>query len=226
MPNFVYLTLDTTSPANPSLSILGGATFATAQLVDLTIGTTDSDKSGYQMKVWGDVDTAYDTNIKATDALSTWITFNNSKQVKLSAGDGSKTVYVKIRDDVYNESSIASDGITLDTSIPTVTVTNPDVNKISKMAGKNESSFTFTVDKQFGEYKVKVVSSTGAAESTGATIGTANGSTNTSGNVGSYPAGTPITVKITGVDLETASSGDGQKVIKVFAKDMTGKWSS
>jgi hypothetical protein len=226
MANFVYLTLDTTQPANPSLSILGGATFATNQLVDLTIGTTDSDKTSYQMKVWGSVDTTYDTNIQATEGASTWISYNNSKQVKLSTGDGSKTVNVKIRDDVYNESSVATDTISLDTSIPTVTVTNPDVSKISKQSGKNTSAFTFTVDKTFDEYKVKVVGSTGAAESTGTVVGTANSSSNTSGTGGNYPAGTPITVTITGADLELASSGDAQKIIKVFAKDLTGKWSA
>jgi hypothetical protein len=226
MANYIYLTLDTTQPANPSLSILGGATYATAQLVDLTIGTTDSDKTGYQMKIWGSVDNTYDTNIQETEGVSTWITYNNSKQIKLSTGDGSKTINVKIRDDVYNESSVASDSITLDTSIPTVTVTNSDVQKISKMVGKNEASFTFTVDKEFAEYKVKVVGSTGAAESTGTTIGTVNGSTNTSGTNGNYPAGTPITVKVTGLDLELSSSGDGNKILKVYAKDLTNKWSS
>lgn len=225
MANFIYLTLDTTAPANPTISIAGGATFATTQLVDLTIGTTDSDKTGYQMKIWGDVDLAYDVNIKDTEVLSTWITYNNSKQVKLSAGDGKKTVYIKIRDDVYNESSIASDDIVLDTSIPTVTMTNPDVSVISKMPGKNEATLTFTVDKKFTEYKVKVVSSTGSAESAGTTLGTVNGSSNTSGT-GSFPSGTPITIKINGTDLELASSGDAQKIIKVFAKDETGKWSS
>jgi hypothetical protein len=225
MANFFYLTLDTTNPANPSISIDGGATFATAQLVDLTIGTTDGDTTGYQMIIWGDVDTTYDTNIKTSEATSTWITYNNSKQVKLSSGDGQKTIYVKIRDDVHNASAQVSDSITLDMSKPTVTVTNPDVSKISKQSGKNVASFTFTVDKQFNEYKVKVVSSTGSQESTGTTIGTANGSSNTS-ETGTFPSGTPITVQINGADLEAASSGDGQKIIKVFAKDQTDKWSA
>jgi hypothetical protein len=225
MANFFYLELDTTNPANPSISIDGGATFATAQLVDLSIGTTDSDTTGYQMLIWGDVDTSFDTNIRGTEGTSTWITYNNSKQVKLSAGDGQKTVYVKIRDDVHNASSQVSDSITLDMSKPTVSVTNPDVSKISKQPTKNTASFTFTVDKQFVEYKVKVVSSTGAGESTGTTIGTANGSTNTSGT-GTFASGTPISVQINGSDLELASSGDGQKIIKVFAKDQTGKWSA
>lgn len=226
MPNYIYLTLDTTQPANPSVSIAGGAPFATTQLVDLAIGTTDTDKTSYQMKIWGNVDTAFDTNVQSTEGASTWIAFSTAKQIKLAAGDGNKTISVKIRDDVYNESAQVSDSISLDTSIPTVSSAAPDTGKISKIAGKNAASFTFTVDKAFAEYKVKVVSSAGAAESTGAIIGTANASNNTSGTGGNYSAGTPITVHITGADLELASSGDGQKIVKVFAKDLAGKWSA
>lgn len=225
MANFIYLTLDTTPPANPSLSILGGATYATNQLIDVSIGTTDEVLTGYQMKIWGDVDTAYDSNIQPTEETSTWITHNNSRQLKLSGVDGNKTLNVKIRDKVFNESSVASDSVTLNTSIPTVSMTNFDVDTISKNAGKDSASFTFTSDKIFVEYKVKVVSSTGAAESTGSVIGTAGGSLNTIGT-GSFANGTPITVTIKGADYELASSGDGQKIVRVFVKDEAGLWSA
>lgn len=225
MPNFFYLTLDTTPAANPMININGGATFATNVLADLTISTSDTDKTGYQMKIWGNVDKTYDVNIQDTEAASVWITYNNSKQIKLATGDGTKTINLKIRDDVYNESAVVSDTINLDTTIPAVSVTSADVTKISKQAGKNAASFSFSVDKAFVEYKVKVVSSTGAAENTGTTIAIAGGSTNTSGT-GSYPSGTPIIVTIKGSDLESASSGDGQKIIKVFVKDASGKWSA
>jgi hypothetical protein len=225
MANYVTIILDTTEPSSPSLSIDGGNTYATAQLVDLTIGTTDPDTTGYQMLLWGDVDGTFDTNIQSEELNSTWITFNPLKQVKLASGDAQKTVYVKIRDKVHNVSSQASDSIILDTSKPTVTTTAPDIDTISKQPNKNEASFTFTVDKVFVEYKVKVVSSTGAAENTGTTLGTVNGSTNTSGT-GTFSASTPITVTVTGADLELASSGDGEKYVKVFCLDESGKWSA
>lgn len=226
MSNYFYLTLDTTGPANPSITIEGGAQYATQQLVDCAISTSDGDTTGYQMKIWGDVDTANNPDIQDTEANSNWITFSASQQVKLSSGDGSKTINVKIRDDVYNESAQASDSITLDTTLPVVTISGPDVTKISKKPGKNECAFSFTVDTVFDEYKVKVVSSTGAAHDTGTLIGTANGSTNMSGNAGGYAADTAINCTITGADLEAASAGDGEKIIKVFVKDEAGNWSA
>lgn len=232
MANNFTLKLDTTGPASPTVQIESGATFATNQLVNLTIGTTDTPTTGYQMKVWGTLDL---TQAKAdglvgagaaataeSDAL--WITYVTAKQVKLASGDGAKTVYVKIRDDVFNESGQASDSITLDTTIPVVSITGPDVSKISKQATKNTCAFSFTVDTDFVEYKVKIVASAGAAHTTGAQIGTASGSTNMSGT-GAYTTGTPISCTIKGTDLETASAGDGDKIIKVFVKDSSDLWS-
>lgn len=227
MSNFIFITLDTTPAANPSLSIAGGATYASAQLVDLAIGTTDSDTTGYQMVIWGDVDQAFDSNVQSTEIASTWITYNNSKQIKLSSTNGTKNIFLKIRDDVHNQSAQVSDSVILDNSIPVVTVTNPDVSKISKISGKNIASFSFSVNEIFNEYKVKVVSSTGASESTGTLISTTNGSTNTSGTGQDFDTSSnPITVTINGSDLELASSGDSQKIIKVFVKDKSGQWSN
>lgn len=226
MANYFTLTLDTTGPAGVSISIEGGATYATSQLVTCTIGTTDGTTTNYQMKIWGDVDTTYNASIKDTEANSAWITFATSQQVKLSAAEGSKTLYVKIRDDVYNESSQASDNITLDLSIPVVSIGTPDTTKISKITGKNVCSFTWQADVAFVEYTVRVVSASGSAHDTGTQIGTTGGSTNTSGATGSYAAATNITTTIYGADLESASSGDGAKIIKVFVKESAGNWSA
>lgn len=232
MANFFNVTLDTTGPASPSLVIAGGATYATARLVNVAISTTDTPTTGYQMKIWGDLDLATAkseglvggaaTGTDEADAL--WITYTSTKQINLSSGDGSKTVNVKIRDDVYNESASASDSIILDTTLPVVTISGPDVSKISKQSGKNVASFTFSVAEAFVEYKVKVVAASGGAQTTGTQIPTTAGSTNMSGT-GTFPAATPISCSINGSDLETASSGDGAKIIKVFVKDNSGNWS-
>ncbi|UGO46258.1 hypothetical protein PQE74_gp175 [Bacillus phage vB_BanS_Chewbecca] len=223
MANFINIILDTTAPSNPYVNINGGATYSNSQLVSVTIGTTDEDTTNYQMKIWGNVDGAYDSNIQATEGASTWISFTDSKQIKLASGDGNKQLSVRIRDDVYNESSVAQDNISLNTAIPTVNVGAPDKYKISKKEQKNIVSFTFSSPEQFEEYKVKVVTSTGAVESSGVAIATINGSQNIAGNAGGY--NTPITVTITGQDLELASSGDGNKIIKVFVKNSAGTWS-
>ena len=233
MANYFNLALDTTGPANPSISLASGATYATAALLTATIGTDDTPTTGYQMKIWGDLDLTWcksngivgtgATAVAESDAL--WITFATSKQLQLSAADGLKTVYCKIRDDVYNESSQASDTITLDTTRPVVTITGPDVTKISKQPGKKTASFSFVADVVFVEYKVKVVATSGAAENTGTAIPTTAGSTNMSGSAGDYPANTAINCTIEGADLESASAGDGTKIVKVFVKDEAGNWS-
>ena len=79
----------------------------------------------------------------------------------------------------------------------------------------------------FNAYKVMVVSNTSALhdDEGSVQIGTANGSTNMSGNAGSYAADTEITCTIKGADLAAASAGDGTKIIKVFAQDANGLWS-
>jgi hypothetical protein len=225
MANFVYITLDTTAPQNPIIQIEGGAVYTTSQLVNLSISVDDADTTNYQMKIWGSVDTANDANVQDTEVNSSWISYSGNPQIRLSDGDGAKTINVRVRDDVHNESSIATDSISMDTTLPTVTVTSPDVTKISKVSGKDTFSFTFSANEDFSEYKVKLVGSTGAAENTGTTIPTTSGSTNTSGAVG-YTSGEVITVTIKGQDLEDAgATSDGQKTIKVFVKDDSGQWS-
>ena len=224
MANYFNLALDTTGPASPTISIDTGSAYATSQLVNVGIATTDTPTTGYQMKIWGNVDPVYDANVQTLEENSVWVTFAATKQIKLLSGDGSKTIYAKIRDDVYNESSQVSDSIILDSSLPIVTIAGPDVNKISKQTGKNSSAFTFQSDTAFVEYKVKVVSATGAAENTGTTIPTTNGSTNMAA-IGSFASATPISCTIKGADLEFASSGDATKIIKVFVKESSGLWS-
>lgn len=225
MANYFNLILDTLAPAGVTININSSAAYASTQLANLAIGCSDGVKTGYQMKIWGDVDTTYDANVKATEGTSVWVSYAATEQVKLSTGDGNKTLYVKVRDDVYNESAQASDSITLDTTLPVVTISvAPDVTKVSKVSGKDTCSFSFQTDTIFVEYKVKVVSATNATQDVGTQIPTTAGSTNMSGT-GSFPATTNISCTIKGTDLETASSGDATKIVKVFSKDSAGNWS-
>lgn len=223
MVNFIYITLDTTAPSNPSITIGGGLTSTTNQLVNLEIKTGDVSTDNYQMKIWGNVDNEYSANIKSTEELSVWIPFTTNPQIKLSSGDGTKTVNVRIRDDVHNASTIATSSIKLDTKIPTVTTTAVDVPRVSKIAGKDTFSFAFSADKDIAEYKVKLVGVIEATHATGTTITTSNGSMNVSG-VTSITEGTSTTVTIKSADL--GSVADGQKIIKVFVKDTLGNWSA
>lgn len=230
MASYFILVLDTLAPANITLLIDGGSTYTskTNRLADLTISTADTSTAGYQMKIWGDVDLTHNANIQNTEANSNWTSYTAEKQIKLSENDGRKTINIKLRDDVYNESSVVSASISLDTTLPTVVISGVDTNKISKKVGKNIMSFSFTATDMsgvsFAEYKVMVVSGEGSAHDTGVVIPTTNGSTNMSG-VGTFSTNTPINCTINGSDLETASSGDGEKCIKVFVKDLAGNWS-
>lgn len=217
MASYFNLTLDTTSPSGVTLSINGGAEYTTSTAVTLAIGCSDESTTGYQMKIWG-------INGAATEDAASWETFQTSKAVTLATGDGQKTVSIKIRDDVHNESATVTDTITLNTTVPTVSVGNPDVTRISKVEGKNECTFSFSADTAFTEYKVKVVPSINSLQDAGTTIGTTNGSTNMSGT-GTYEASNNISCTINGADLEAASAGDGQKIIKVFVKTSVGIWS-
>lgn len=231
MANYFNLILDTIAPVSPSLVLADGVNVVNTQLITAKIGTTDTDTTGYSMKIWGSLDLAQakidglvlSSAQDTTEESAQWVTFAPSKQLKLASGDGSKTIYLQLRDDVYNVSAQVSKSITLDTQAPVVSITGPDVTKISKQSGKNICTFSFTVDSDVVEYKVKVVTSASAAHTTGVAIGTAKGSTNMSGSV--VKADKSVTCTITGADLELASSGDGAKIIKVFAKDAAGNWS-
>lgn len=218
MASYFNLTLDTTAPSGLTLSINDGALYATSTAVKLTIGLSDEVTTGYQMKIWG---------IDGVDeeASASWETFAKIKSVNLTSGDGLKTVHIKVRDDVGNETEEVSDDITLNTAVPVVTITGPDKTKISKVEGFNKSKITFTCDVDFAEYKVCVVPQTSSTQDAGTVIPTTAGSINTSGSEGSYPKTTPIEVTITGTDLETASSGDSVKIVKVFVKTAAGIWS-
>ena len=218
MASFFNLLLDTLAPAGLSISINSGAIYTTSDEVELTLGVSDGVTTGYQMKIWG-IDGI------AAEVDASWETFATSKSITLPSGDGLKTVYFKVRDDVGNESSSANDTITLNTTAPAVTIASgPDYSKISKVSGFNASAFSFTCDVVFDEYKVKVVPQTNSLHSAGTAIGTAGGSSNMSGNAGDYPANTAINCTIYGADLEAASSGDGTKIIKVFVKNPAGLW--
>ena len=223
MANFVTITVDTTAPSGVTID-LGGSTTG-VQILTATLGCSDGDKTGYQMKIWGDVDGVYDANVQPLEGNSVWIAWATSKQIKLSAGDGSKTVYLKVRDDVLNPSSQASDVISLDTSAPVVTVSGLTLSKMSSQATKDSTAFSFTADGVFEEYKIKVVPTSGSLHDAGVLIGTANGSVNMAGAAGGYPASTPINCTLKNADLLAASAGDGAKIVKVFVRDSTNNWS-
>ena len=216
MASYFTLTLDVTPPSNGSISIQ-----STTNTVNVT--ATLSATGATQMKLYGDI-----TNTAGGDAISeasaSWVAYSVSKNIILTNGDGTKTVYVKFRDDVGNETTAYSASTVLDTDGPTVTVVGPDVATISKVSGFNVCTFTFSADEIITEWTVRVVPSAASTYDAGTEIPSTGGSTNMHGTT-QTAAGAAISCAIYGADLETASSGEGAKIIKVFAKDVSGNWS-
>jgi hypothetical protein len=220
MASYFNLTLDTLAPSGLALTINGGQTVVTSSSVTLGLSVSDGSTSGYSMLIYGDVDDGL------TEAQASWEAFAASKSITLKSGDGSKTVKAKVKDDVGNVSSEATVTVTLDTTVPVITISaGPDKSKISTVSGYDTAAFSFTSDSDFTEYKVKIVPSTSSTHDTGTQIGTTNGSTNMSGS-GSFSASTPISCTIKGADLSAAVSGvNAAYVVKVFVKDTSGLWS-
>lgn len=220
--NFI-LSLDTSPPLNPNLLLSGGSSFTSKQLITASISTDSLDV--FQMKLWGDVDDSHVPEIQSIEEDSSWISYSETQEIKLSTGDGSKTIRLKLRDNVLNVTSEITATISLDTTIPTVIIISSIApNKISKIPTKNMAEFSFQADEDFTDFKVMVVENESSTHLTGTKIGISNGSSNM-GEVGTYLASTPIVCKINGTDLELASPGDGDKMIKVFVKDNAGNWS-
>ena len=206
MASYFNLTLDTLAPTISTFTINSGASVTTSQTVTLSITAGDA----ASMKIWG-------INGVASEAAATWETFASSKQVTLTAGDGSKTVYIKVRDSVYNESASTSATITLSTAIPEITITGPDVNVISEQSGKNIATFSFQSSMALKAWKVKLVPANNSAHTAGTQMPSTGGSTNMTGTT--LAAETTKECKIYGSDLSSAAGGtDGTYIIKVFGQ--------
>jgi hypothetical protein len=102
--------LDTTAPSG-TIIINGGAAYANSLSAILTLSASDAGSGVNQMQFSNDG--------------STWSTlegYSTSKTWNLIGGDGSKTVYVRYRDNAGNTSGNFTDSITLDMTPPTGSV--------------------------------------------------------------------------------------------------------
>src|SRR4051812_31627486 len=106
--NYVEIRLDTTAPTGLAVSIDNGAVYASSNgVVTLTfsLDASETDTTGYQLLVWGDVNGA-DANVKIDEATSTWMTYTNTYTVTLDTTiDGTKTINARVRDDVWNSTT-------------------------------------------------------------------------------------------------------------------------
>lgn len=97
-----------TSLSVSSFTIDGGASSTTSSTVTLAISASSVGSNVYQMCF-----------SNGNVSWSTWESYSTSKSWSLSSGDELKTVYVKVRDSILNESNTSS------TSITKATASNP-----------------------------------------------------------------------------------------------------
>jgi hypothetical protein len=105
--------IDTLAPTG-SITINGGATYATSTAVTLNLSASDSGSGMSQMRFSNDGST-----------WSGWESYAVTKGWTLSPGDGTKTVYVQYIDTAGNISTSYSDSIMFDTIAPSSSVVSP-----------------------------------------------------------------------------------------------------
>ncbi|MBT3272418.1 MAG: hypothetical protein HN368_04630, partial [Spirochaetales bacterium] len=105
-------TVDRTDPILNSIILNSGAKYTSSASVTATISAVTAGETGLEMRF-------YDYN---PAGWKPYQAFSSTKAITLPSGDGSKPVYVQIRDDVGNETDYSvNDSIILDTTAPTVT---------------------------------------------------------------------------------------------------------
>ena len=193
------IVLDTVLPTVTSASINGGAATATSTSVTLALGASD-DRSGlsqYQLSETADF---------SGETTTSWTAWTPTPGYTLSTGDGTKTVYARVKDaagNVSTEAMLNHDSITLDAAGPT--------------------------------FSSGVVLAGGAGTTTGTTVSLAISATDAGSSVAQYrlseaadfTGGT--TTGWTPVPLPTTctlSTGDGLKTIYVQLKDANGNMST
>jgi hypothetical protein len=102
---------DTVAPTGPSV-VIGGGPFTNATSVDLTLDATDNG-----------ILTEMQLAPTASFAGAVWESFAANRTWTLMAGDGAKPIYARFRDADGNVSAGVSDAVTVDTVVPTGTLT-------------------------------------------------------------------------------------------------------
>ena len=214
------------------------------------IAYSDDELGGVQYKIYGDFTFDEQKAQGITEAAAEWNNFVYDSGVQYkkianmycTSGDGTKTVYIKVKDNAGNVSDPISASFEYDTTAPEVVVSGVDYNRISKVyelrrnsegtiAGKyaDETNFVFTPDSKIQAYKVCAYLNQAAAEGGShedAAIPTTAGSVNMSATGLSSEAA--VNAKIKGADYETALGGagnDGAHFVVVYVQDLGGTWS-
>ena len=213
------------------------------------ITSADDNLGQCEYKIYGDFSTS-DGGVAVTNTSASWITFApeagktyvDVTGLYATSGDGSKNIYVVIRDNAGNESPLAQAAFELDTRAPEVVVSDVDHNRISKVHAlrrsglaelttyADETKFKFTPDSIIKAYKVCAYKDAAAAIAGNPVVDEAIGTAN--GSIGMFADGlnqqTAINATIKGADFEEALGGagnDGAHIVVVYIQDLAGTWS-
>ncbi|WP_176560260.1 S-layer homology domain-containing protein [Brevibacillus dissolubilis] len=167
----------------PTGTITINSSAATTQSSTVTLNLTASDPEGHSLQMQFSNDNV---------TWSGWEAYNPTKTWNLSAGDGPKTVYMKLRDSNNLESPVYSDAILLDATAPNGSIT---IN--SGAVATNSSNVTLQV--------------TGTDANGPVQMRFANES-------GSWSSWEPVVAS----KAWTLSAGDGVKTINMELRDATG----
>ena len=106
-----------------SITINNGDSYTNSTVVTLTLSATDDvGVTGYYLSTSSTVPSATATG---WTAITSTTSYSDNVSYTLSSGDGIKTVYVWYKDAAGNVSSTASDSITLDTAVTSITIISP-----------------------------------------------------------------------------------------------------
>jgi hypothetical protein len=163
MPSNIQFTLDTQAPATV---VLTAPANSGSLVVSVSASTTDSDTTGYTLKLWG-TGVSADTVAGTTKANAPALAYTTAQKSVTFVAEGSTTLNLAVYDDVGNETLATPVTINIVTTLATVTVSNisggnTGHTKFSTTAPYNVLSFNFTSSMDYTEYKVLRVSTTGS----------------------------------------------------------------
>ncbi len=218
---------DSSAPTDGSITINSGASYTNSTGVTLTLSAKDNvGVTGYYLSSSSSTPSS---STSGWTSVSSTTTYSGSVSYTLSSGDGSKTVYVWFKDASGNVSSSASDDITLDTSVPAITITSPTSDVTYTATSSTISLGGSASDSTSGIKEVTwTISSGGSGTASGTTswtissISLSNGDTTitvTAKDNGGNTATDTITVtyKSTSTNIPKVSTGSATNVTESSA---------
>lgn len=122
--NEMTFATDDTIPPNCSISINNGDTYTNSTAITLSLSATDDvGITGYFVSTNSSSPSASDTRWISTTSSAN---FSENVSFTLNGEDGLKTIYVWYKDKAENVSNYSSDSIILDTTAPTVSISDSD----------------------------------------------------------------------------------------------------